>query len=82
VRLPRREKPITRAEERPESAFVPVVVEATASASLEIVLANDTIVRVSPGCDRRTLELVLAIVMERAAAIHGDRSRAAGAPPC
>jgi transposase-like protein len=75
---PRREKRATRAEERPTSVFVPVVVGAPAS--VEIILASDTIVRVPP--DRRTLELVLAILMERAAATHGDRSRAAGAPPC
>lgn len=83
-KTPRRAKPTSRAAERTRSAspFVPVVVGAPASASVEIVLAGDTIVRVPSGCDRQTLEVVLAVLMERPASTVGDRSRTAGAPPC
>jgi hypothetical protein len=81
-KTPRRAKSTSRAEERTRSAspFVSVVVGVPASASVEIVLAGDTIVRVPPGCDRQTLEVVLAVL--RPTSTVGDRSRTAGAPPC
>jgi hypothetical protein len=84
-KTPRRAKSTSRGDERTPSAspFVPVVVDATPSASVEIVLADDTIVRVPPGCDHQTLELVLA-ALQRASARGGRASgdETSGVPPC
>lgn len=71
---------------RGAAAFVPVVVsDAAAAAVVEIVLSDLTIVRVPPGCDRRTLALVLAALADRRAAAPGGLAAAApdaGGPPC
>jgi hypothetical protein len=84
-KTPRRAKSTSRADKRTPSAspFVPVVVDAAPSASVEIVLADDTLVRVPPGCDHQTLELVLAALQR--ASVRGGRAsadEASGAPPC
>jgi hypothetical protein len=59
------------------SAFVPVVVKDEASpAVVEVILPDRTLVRVSSGCDGRTLALVLAALAEqrRGAAEGLDRA--------
>jgi transposase-like protein len=50
----------------PPSSFVPVQIDLSSSlahaASIEIVLRSGACVRVSHGCDRQTLETVLAVL--------------------
>lgn len=48
------------------ATFLPVQVVADHAPAIEIVLANDCVVRVPPGFDERTLRRVLALVAEDA----------------
>ena len=62
----RRELKNRDAENTTAASFLPVEVQLSSATPIEIVFSHGTTVRVGNGCDRTTLETVLAALEQRA----------------